>query len=76
MSRPDEPVAIVVGAVASGAVLAAPLSEDPGRAVLVLEAGPRVADTSILPTSPMRGPAATAVLIGEVVADAVRRAAP
>ncbi|MFJ9563840.1 mycofactocin system GMC family oxidoreductase MftG [Streptomyces fuscichromogenes] len=36
-------------------------------------AGLRVADTSILPTPPLRGPAATAVLIGEIVADAVRR---
>jgi choline dehydrogenase-like flavoprotein len=36
-------------------------------------AGLRVADTSILPTPPLRGPAATAVLIGEVVADALRR---
>ncbi|MEU6539060.1 mycofactocin system GMC family oxidoreductase MftG [Streptomyces sp. NPDC047000] len=36
-------------------------------------AGLRVADTSILPTPPLRGPAATAVLIGEVVADAMRR---
>ncbi|MFD9323498.1 mycofactocin system GMC family oxidoreductase MftG [Streptomyces sp. NPDC060053] len=35
--------------------------------------GLRVADTSILPTPPSRGPAATAVLIGELVADAVRR---
>ncbi|WP_071659777.1 mycofactocin system GMC family oxidoreductase MftG [Streptomyces humi] len=35
--------------------------------------GLRVADTSILPTAPLRGPAATAVLIGEVVADALRR---
>jgi choline dehydrogenase-like flavoprotein len=35
--------------------------------------GLRVADTSILPTPPLRGPAATAVLIGEVVADAMRR---
>ncbi|MEP6559961.1 MAG: mycofactocin system GMC family oxidoreductase MftG [Nakamurella sp.] len=32
----------------------------------------RVADTSILPAAPLRGPAATAVLIGEVVADALR----
>ncbi|MCE0537130.1 mycofactocin system GMC family oxidoreductase MftG [Kineosporia rhizophila] len=31
-----------------------------------------VADTSILPTTPTRGPAATAVLIGERVADFVR----
>ncbi|WP_243716139.1 mycofactocin dehydrogenase MftG [Actinomadura darangshiensis] len=35
--------------------------------------GLRVADTSILPTAPLRGPAATAVLIGEVVAGAIRR---
>lgn len=32
-----------------------------------------VADTSILPDAPQRGPAATAVLVGEVVADALRR---
>ncbi|MEU6251386.1 mycofactocin system GMC family oxidoreductase MftG [Streptomyces sp. NPDC047043] len=35
--------------------------------------GLRVADTSILPTPPLRGPAATAVLIGELVADGMRR---
>lgn len=35
--------------------------------------GLRVADTSILPTAPLRGPAATAVLIGELIADAIRR---
>ncbi|GAA2737438.1 mycofactocin dehydrogenase MftG [Actinocorallia aurantiaca] len=35
--------------------------------------GLRVADTSILPTAPLRGPAATAVLLGELIADAVRR---
>ncbi|WP_405910070.1 MULTISPECIES: GMC oxidoreductase [unclassified Streptomyces] len=35
--------------------------------------GLRVADTSILPAAPLRGPAATAVLIGELVADAMRR---
>ncbi len=35
-------------------------------------AGLRVADTSILPKAPRRGPAATAVLIGELVADAMR----
>ena len=34
--------------------------------------GLRIADTSILPAAPMRGPAATAVLIGEVIADAIR----
>ncbi|GCB44136.1 mycofactocin system GMC family oxidoreductase MftG [Streptomyces sp. NL15-2K] len=36
----------------------------------------RVADTSILPDAPHRGPAATAVLVGEVVADAIRRERP
>ncbi|WP_420122462.1 mycofactocin system GMC family oxidoreductase MftG [Nakamurella sp.] len=35
--------------------------------------GLRVADTSILPAVPRRGPANTAVLIGEVVADSLRR---
>ncbi|MEV1063992.1 mycofactocin system GMC family oxidoreductase MftG [Streptomyces sp. NPDC050263] len=34
--------------------------------------GLRVADTSMLPDTPHRGPAATAVLIGELVADAIR----
>ncbi|MGW3650107.1 mycofactocin dehydrogenase MftG [Streptomyces sp. NPDC000878] len=32
----------------------------------------RVADTSILPSAPLRGPAATAVLIGELIAAAMR----
>ncbi|MFA1541860.1 mycofactocin dehydrogenase MftG [Actinomadura monticuli] len=36
-------------------------------------AGLRVADTSVLPTAPLRGPAATAVLIGEVIAHVIRR---
>ncbi|UGQ12662.1 mycofactocin system GMC family oxidoreductase MftG [Yinghuangia sp. ASG 101] len=35
--------------------------------------GLRVADTSVLPTAPMRGPAATAVLIGELAADSLLR---
>ncbi|MET8944882.1 mycofactocin system GMC family oxidoreductase MftG [Streptomyces sp. NPDC004542] len=39
-------------------------------------AGLRVADTSILPTAPLRGPAATAVLIGELVAQAIRQDLP
>ncbi|MEB8341457.1 mycofactocin dehydrogenase MftG [Streptomyces endophyticus] len=38
--------------------------------------GLRVADTSILPDTPHRGPAATAVLIGELIADAMRRELP
>ncbi|MFI7006584.1 mycofactocin system GMC family oxidoreductase MftG [Streptomyces sp. NPDC050145] len=38
--------------------------------------GLRVADTSILPTAPLRGPAATAVLIGEFIAHAMRDERP
>jgi choline dehydrogenase len=38
--------------------------------------GVRVADTSILPTAPTVGPAATATLIGDRVADFIRRAEP
>jgi predicted dehydrogenase (TIGR03970 family) len=38
-------------------------------------AGLRVADTSILPTAPRRGPAATAVLVGELIAHTVRHGA-
>lgn len=38
--------------------------------------GLRVADTSILPTAPRRGPANTAVLIGELVADAMAHEGP
>ncbi|MEU9382227.1 GMC family oxidoreductase N-terminal domain-containing protein [Streptomyces sp. NPDC048279] len=36
----------------------------------------RVADTSILPDAPLRGPANTAVLIGEIIGDAMCRALP
>ncbi|MFI7008827.1 hypothetical protein [Streptomyces sp. NPDC050145] len=36
----------------------------------------RVADTSVLPTAPLRGPAATAVLIGEMIAHAIRHELP
>ena len=36
----------------------------------------RVADTSILPSAPVRGPAATAVLIGELIASFMRRETP
>lgn len=35
--------------------------------------GLRVADTSILPTAPLRGPALSAVLVGEVIADRMRQ---
>ncbi len=38
--------------------------------------GLRIADTSVLPTAPSRGPAATAILIGERVADFIRREQP
>ncbi|MFF5303772.1 mycofactocin system GMC family oxidoreductase MftG [Streptomyces sp. NPDC013161] len=53
-------------------------ADDPGAAVdhygrVHGVVGLRVADTSILPTPPLRGPAATAILIGELVADAMRR---
>ncbi|MFI1030085.1 GMC family oxidoreductase [Streptomyces sp. NPDC020951] len=52
-------------------------ADDPGTAVDQYGrvhgiAGLRVADTSILPDAPLRGPAATAVLTGELVAHAVR----
>ncbi|WP_329263788.1 mycofactocin system GMC family oxidoreductase MftG [Streptomyces sp. NBC_01478] len=56
-------------------------ADDPGAAVdrygrVHGVVGLRVADTSILPTAPLRGPAATAVLVGELVADAMRRDLP
>ncbi|TXN31354.1 GMC family oxidoreductase N-terminal domain-containing protein [Lacisediminihabitans profunda] len=37
--------------------------------------GLRVADTSILPDTPVRGPAATAMLVGELIAHVMRRGA-
>jgi predicted dehydrogenase (TIGR03970 family) len=61
-----------------GTVPMGPAGGDPARAAVDQYGslhglrGLRVADTSILPDAPHRGPAATAVLIGELVAEAIR----
>ncbi len=55
---------------ASGSAPMGPVLDGAGRVHGV--EGLRVADTSMLPVAPVRGPAATAVLIGELVARLIR----
>lgn len=58
---------------ACGTVPMGPVGAVDGHGRLHGIGGLRVADTSMLPEAPMRGPAATAVLIGELAAASLRR---